>query len=74
MKGEDPFFPLMPGQTQHYLPMLMNSTRVRQVMVGLNGEQQTFVNELMGMLGREQEMRLQSEEQHQQVIECMEEN
>ena len=43
-------------------------------MTGLNGEQQTFVNELMGMLGREQEMRLQSEEQHQQVIDCMEEN
>ncbi len=31
-------------------------------MQGMAGDQQNFVNELLGMLGREQEMRLQSEE------------
>jgi hypothetical protein len=50
---EEPFFHFNPGQTQHYLPMLMNSARVRHVMQGMNGEQQNFVNELLGMLGRE---------------------
>jgi len=32
------------------------------------------VNEILGMLGREQQMRLKSEEQHQKVIEQMEQN
>ena len=51
--------------TNQYVPMLLNSTRVRQVMAGMTEEQGSLVNELLGMLGREQEMRLQSEEQHQ---------
>jgi hypothetical protein len=34
-------------------------------MAGMSEDQSALVNELLGMLGREQEMRLQSEEQHQ---------
>jgi hypothetical protein len=44
--------------------MIMNSSRVKQVMTGMTEDQNALVQELLGMLGREQEMRLQSEEQH----------
>jgi hypothetical protein len=44
--------------------MLMNSSRIHQVMNGMSSDQNALVQELLGMLGREQEMRLQSEEQH----------
>jgi hypothetical protein len=33
-------------------------------MNGMSSDQNALVQELLGMLGREQEMRLQSEEQH----------
>lgn len=54
--------------------MLVNSGRVKQVLASMNQEQSSFVHELLGMLSREQQMRLQSEEQHQRVVESMEEN
>lgn len=45
--------------------------KAKQVMKKMNSEQQGLVEQLLSQLRAEQQMRLQSEEQHQEMMERM---
>ena len=57
--------------TSQQVPSYIDAGKAKSVMKQMDSEQQTFVEQLLSQLRAEQQMRLQSEEQHHQVIESM---
>jgi hypothetical protein len=50
--------------TSQQVPSYIDAGKAKSVMKQMDSEQQTFVEQLLSQLRAEQQMRLQSEEQH----------